>query len=112
MLADYTQAVLRHRFDLLLAPDRLVGLIETEARDDHLWIENVAVHPDFQRQGLGHRLLARAETLALERGLGELRLLTNAAFEVNIRLYQSLGYAITHSEPFGSGTTVFMRKAL
>ena len=112
MLADYHQAVLRHRFDLLIASDRLVALIETDVRNDHLWIENIAVHPEYQRQGLGHRLLAQAETLATERGLGELRLLTNAAFESNIRLYRSLGYAVTHTEPFGTGTTLFMRKVL
>lgn len=112
MLADYEQAVREHRIDLLFLVNRMVGLIETALRDDHLWIENVAVSPDEQGRGYGRHLLAHAEHLVLAGGRHEIRLLTNAAFTANVRLYQRAGYATVRSEPFMGGTTLHMSKAM
>jgi ribosomal protein S18 acetylase RimI-like enzyme len=110
MAADYDRALLEHAFDLLLADGRLVGLIETKVEPDHLWIENVAVAPKEQGKGWGRRLLAHAERKAQAANLAELRLLTNPAFQGNVRLYQAIGYTITRTEPFRGGTTVYMGK--
>jgi GNAT superfamily N-acetyltransferase len=112
MTADYAHAVQAHRIDLLYAQGALAALIETMLRDDHLWIENVAVTPDRQGQGLGRRLLAHAERLAADAGRGELRLLTNAAFEANIALYERVGYGVYLREPHPGGMTVHMRKPI
>jgi len=112
MRADYDAAVLAHRFDLLVRGIAIMALIETALRDDHLWIENIAVHPEHQRQGLGRRLLAHADALAREAGRAELRLLTNGAFASNIALYEASGYAVTKREPFLAGETVFMARRL
>ncbi len=112
MRADYAAAVLAHRFDLLVRGLAVLALIETDLRDDHLWIENIAVHPDHQRQGFGRRLLAHADALAREAGRSELRLLTNGAFASNIALYARSGYAVTAREPFLEGETVHMARRL
>jgi ribosomal protein S18 acetylase RimI-like enzyme len=116
MKADYERAVREHRIDLLeLAESRggVVGLIETMLRDDHLWVENVAVAPERQGQGLGRRLLAHAEGEAAAAGRAELRLLTNAAFGGNVALYRKLGYRIDREEPFKEGgVTVYMSKRI
>ena len=102
----------RARFDLLVDGDALVGVLETVHRPDHLWIENVCVHPDRQHQGLGRKLLKWAERRADVAGTSELRLVTNAAFEANIALYQRVGYRIDRTEPFRGGTAVYMSKEL
>ena len=112
MTADYDLAVREHQFDLVFDGDRLAGLIETTVRDDHLWIENVAVVPSAQGKGLGRQLLARAETRAREASREEMRLLTNGAFAANVALYEHVGYVVTHTEPFMGGTTVYMTKLL
>ena len=112
MQVDYTRAVREHQFELLWRDGRLIGLIETMRHSDHLWIENVAVRPDHQGQGIGRQLLVHAEHKAARAGLAELRLLTNAAFEANIALYRRVGYAIDRQEPFMGGTTVYMSKRL
>src|SRR5215469_13575828 len=57
MKADYERAVRDHEIDLLYADGELVGLIEVIANADHLFIENIAVVPRRQGQGLGHYLL-------------------------------------------------------
>ena len=112
MRVDYDQALRAHRFDLLQRGPRILALIETMLEPDHLWIENVAVRPELQGQGLGRRLLAHAEELARAARRTELRLLTNGDFAANIALYERSGYVVTSREPFMGGTTVYMRKAL
>ena len=112
MSADYERAVREHRFDLLFAAERLVALIETDVREDHVLIVNVAVAPDLQGQGLGRRMLAYADALARIEGLREVRLYTNARFEANIAIYRRLGYAVSREAPFGDGVVVHMSKAV
>jgi GNAT superfamily N-acetyltransferase len=112
MRVDYDAAVLSHRFDLLVRGLAVRAVIETDLRDGHLWIENIAVHPDHQGQGLGRRLLAHADTLAREAARPELRLLTNGAFASNIALYEASGYVVTAREAFMDGETVYMARRL
>lgn len=113
MQADYDRAVRDHEIDLLYAGEDLVALIEVIVNSDHLFIENVAVVPHRQGQGLGRHLLRHAEEKAKTAGLNELRLLTNQAFAANVRLYESVGFRIDRTEPFaGGGTTVYMSKAI
>ena len=113
MRVDYREALQRHRIDLLCTPETLLGVIETLLHPDHLWIENVAVHPDWQGRGYGSLLLAHAEARARASGLPELRLLTNAAFADNVALYEKLGFRLDRAEPFHlGGTTLYMSKPL
>jgi GNAT superfamily N-acetyltransferase len=113
MKADYQRAVQDHEIDLLYTDGDLVALIEVIVNPDHLFIENIAVASHRQGQGLGHYLLSHAEEKARKANLKELRLLTNQAFESNIRLYESVGFQIDRMEPFaGGGTTVYMSKAI
>lgn len=112
MQADYAAAVLAHEFALVEAAGELVGLIEMEARAGHLWVENIAVAPARQGQGLGRQLLALADARARERGLAEIRLLTNGRMEANRRLYARCGYVETLEEPFMDGTVVYLSKRL
>jgi GNAT superfamily N-acetyltransferase len=112
MVADYGEAIRMHRFDLLELDGKIVGLIETSPKEDHVWIENIAVRPDQQRNGFGKALIAKAEQLAMDANLSELRLLTNAAFESNIQLYEKTGFAVDRKVPFMGGITVYMSKRL
>ena len=112
MRADYDAALRLHRFDLFQRGPAILALIETALREDHLWIENIAVRPDQQGQGLGSRLLAHAETLAREAGRCELRLLTNAAFAANVALYERRGFGVTAREDFQGGVTLRMARRL
>lgn len=78
------------------------GFIILEPREDHLWIDNVAVDPARQGAGLGRALLDFAERRARDLGLTELRLLTSVKMERNIALYRRRGYADRH-ERFEQG---------
>lgn len=112
MGADYEAAVREHRFDLLHVAGELAALIETVDEGDQLLIENVAVSPGHQGQGLGRRLLAHAEGLAVAQGYARIRLYTNQRFEENIALYRRLGYRIDREEPVSAGVVTHMSKDL
>ncbi|MDF1749895.1 MAG: GNAT family N-acetyltransferase [Alphaproteobacteria bacterium] len=112
MRADYDRAIADHHIELLTLKEDLVGVIEMMILPDHLWIENIAVHPNAQGKGFGKQLLARAQELAHAHNVTEIRLLTNGAFTDNIQLYENQGYKITAREPFMGGITVYMSKAL
>jgi ribosomal protein S18 acetylase RimI-like enzyme len=112
MQADYRQALGTNEFTLVERDGALIGLIETEDKADHLYIVNVAVAEAVQGSGLGRRLLAHAEEQARAKGYRETRLLTNALYDANIRLYERVGYAIYAREAFLNGVAVRMRKRL
>lgn len=112
MNANYEWAIREHQIHLMYMDSQMVGLIETMLREDHLWIENVAVRPEAQGRGLGQLLLAHAEDKAVEARRDEIRLLTNAAFEANVALYEKIGYVIVNREPLMGGTTIYMSKSV
>jgi len=110
MTADYAEAVRRHRIDLLHLEGTLAALIETIAEADHLLVENVAVSPAFQGQGLGRKLMAHAEQLAAAAGYREIRLYTNKLFAENVALYRRRGYRIDREEVLAHGIAIHMSK--
>ena len=113
MQADYDRAVAEHRIDLAERDGKLIALIEMIEAEDHLLIENLAVHPDAQGQGLGERLLRHAETIAQGLGVPEVRLYTNDKFAANITFYAKRGYTITERGSIVPGSvTVFMKKSI
>ena len=57
------------------------------------YLANMAVYPEFRRQGLGSLLLADAETRARERGCTRLALDVEAENRDAVRLYERLGFA-------------------
>ncbi|MDP9902360.1 GNAT family N-acetyltransferase [Variovorax ginsengisoli] len=112
MKANYEAAVRAHLVDLLEVDGALAAVLEMIAEPEWLLIENLAVAPSFQRQGLAGILLARAADTAQALGLKGLRLFTNKKFESNVDLYLRHGFTVDREEPFMGGFTVYMSKAL
>jgi ribosomal protein S18 acetylase RimI-like enzyme len=56
------------------------------------YLANMAVFPEFRRRGLGHLLLADAETRAREQGCSRLALDVEAENRRAIRLYEGAGF--------------------
>lgn len=112
MTADYAAAARHHRIDLLEIGGDIAALIETIAAADHLLVENLAVAPHRQGQGIGRRLLGEADRLAEASGLYEVRLYTNALFASNVAFYLGQGYRVTSEDAFRGGTVVHLAKRL
>jgi ribosomal protein S18 acetylase RimI-like enzyme len=111
-LTDYAVAVREHDVWVVEDGARIVGVLELDPRDDHLWVENVAVAPDQQGRGLGRRLLRHAEDEARRHGLREIGLLTNERYAANIAMYTRYGYRETHRQPHLGTDLVYFRKTL
>jgi galactokinase len=106
---DYPARVAAGELWLLSDPE-LAGLIVLHTVEDHLLVDNVAVEPKRQGEGLGPFLLEFAETQATARGLRELRLFTNAAMTENIALYKRLGWREDDRRFEGPYSRVYFRK--
>jgi ribosomal protein S18 acetylase RimI-like enzyme len=110
---DYRRRIAEGAVSLLEEPQGAVaGLIVLLPKADHLLLDNVAVRPDRQGQGLGRRLIAFAELEARRRGFAELRLYTHARMTENIALYTRLGFIETGRGRKAGYDRVFMRKRL
>jgi ribosomal protein S18 acetylase RimI-like enzyme len=114
MLADYRKAVVEHRVFVIDGDADLAAVIELVPAADHMLIENVAVDPARQGAGLGRMLLVFAQVEALEAGLREMRLYTNALMTSNIALYERFGYAILEHRVIEqlNTTAVYMTKSI
>ena len=71
-------------------------------------IANIAVHPQFQGQGLGGGLMRFAETQVKERHYDEVRLATHVLLHENLSLYRHLGW----SEYDRDDVKVYMKKVI
>jgi ribosomal protein S18 acetylase RimI-like enzyme len=70
----------------------VAGLIVLVEMPNHLLVENVAVDPGRQGEGIGRELLAFAEERARAAGIDTLRLYTHEKMSENLALYARLGY--------------------
>lgn len=61
-------------------------------RDDHAYVENVAVDPGAQGRGLGRALMTFAELEATRHDLTRMALVTHEAMTENQAIYARLGY--------------------
>jgi ribosomal protein S18 acetylase RimI-like enzyme len=115
MSADYAELI-RRRMVYVLQPlqpphdQRIRAIIVLRADAEALWIDNVAVHPQYQHRGYGRRLMQFAERHARAAGLPEIRLYTHELMVENISLYTHLGYVEFDRRLDDGFRRVFMNK--
>lgn len=74
--------------------DRPVGYLLVDVVDGNAHIEQVSVHPDHARQGLGRALLDATDRWASQHGLPALTLTTYAEVPWNGPYYARLGFTV------------------
>ncbi len=92
MRDDYDRRIAANQLSVLEQEGEIVGIVVLEEQPACLFLENVAVRPEEQGKGYGHKLIAFAEQEAARRDLPELQLCTNARMTENIALYEHLGF--------------------
>ena len=112
MLDDYSQVTGRHQAFVLGEGGQIIGVLVLVSDEEMLLLDNVAVHPDRQGQGLGRQLIAFAENEAAKQGYSSLELYTHESMTENIGLYESLGYVETDRRTESGYRRVYMRKDL
>lgn len=76
--------------------DRIVGSVRAHEREGTCYVGRLIVHPDFQNQGTGTRLMKEIE--ATFAGARRFELFTGHRSERNLYLYHKLGYRPFRSE--------------
>jgi ribosomal protein S18 acetylase RimI-like enzyme len=70
----------------------VVAVLTLYPGEDHLLVENIAIHPSAQGQGLGRALMSFAEQEAIRQGLTRMTLYTHEVMTENQAIYARLGY--------------------
>lgn len=112
MDADYAALIHAGEVYVIRGQEAVSAVLVVRPLAESLLIENVAVAPSHQKQGLGRALLTFAEQVALRHGLTSVTLYTNVLMTENIALYQRVGYVETERRMEHGFGRVFMRKML
>lgn len=109
---DYGERIAAGRVTIAELDAELVGILVLVEEPDCLLVENVAVEPSSQGEGVGHALLGHAEEVARAAGLSRLRLYTHETMTENRALYPRLGYVEVEPPPDDEWNRVFFVKRL
>jgi ribosomal protein S18 acetylase RimI-like enzyme len=112
MLANYAEAIMQHQVWVAEAYGEIIGGLVLIPYEDHMLLDNIAVHPNYQGRGVGRTLLELVDAEAMLQGYGELRLYTHVTMTENIALYTRSGWIETHRGEQDGYARVFMRKPL
>lgn len=88
------QAILLLARSLQPQPPQVVGYLHAWVVVDEFQLNNMAVHPDYRRQGIGAALLAEAGRTAIERGAVAGVLEVRAANIAAQALYRQWGFQV------------------
>lgn len=87
---------------------RIIGSIRAQKQEDSVYIGKLMVHPAYQRQGLGSRLLQEIERTVVGR---RYELFTSSRSMRNLLLYEKAGYKNFKEQQAGESLTlVFLQK--
>jgi len=112
MLDDYAGLIDAGAVSVFETDGAIAALIVLMPKPDHLLLDNIAVRPERQGQGLGRRLVAFAEGEARRLGYSDLRLYTHEKMTENIALYTRLGFSETGRGRDAGYDRVFMAKPI
>lgn len=111
MLEDYVEVIKQHPV-FIAETDKLVGMLVLIPKGDSVLLDTVAVHPDYQGNGLGRELLQLAETESLAMHANRIDLYTNECMTENLHLYQRFGYQEKERKFEKGYRRVYMQKCL
>lgn len=90
----------------------ITAVLTLYPRDDHLYVENIAVDPSAQGRGLGRALMEFAEQEAASRGLNRMALVTHEAMTENQAIYARLGYVEVERRSEDGYRRIYLEKPL
>ena len=112
MTDDYAARIAAGRVRVLDGAGGLAAVLVFWPEGGDLFLENIAVAPAAQGQGIGRRLLRWLESEARAQGLTAISLYTNAVMTENLAFYARLGFVETDRRRDAGYDRVFLRKPL
>ena len=112
MLANYDEIVRDHRAFVVDDSEEIIGVLVLVEEESGLLLDNVAVRPSRQGEGIGRRLMEHAEAEGRRLGYAHLDLYTHQRMTENIAHYARRGYVETERRVERGYPRVYMRKRL
>lgn len=112
MVADFEQALNSQSLEIICRKDIKVGFLVSCFRGDHLFVENVAIHPDYQNQGIARDVFCQLEKRCHQLGISTIKLYTNEKMTENLAYYPKLGFVETDRRNDSGFNRVYFQKAL
>ena len=92
MIADFASAIDQKQVQIVENAGETVGFVVSFARNDVLFIENIALLPAYQGKGIARGVFEILEIQATDDGRSALELYTNEKMTENLGLYARLGF--------------------
>jgi ribosomal protein S18 acetylase RimI-like enzyme len=112
MVADFAAEVAAGRVVVIATAGAVDGYMIAWPEADAYFIDNIAIDPARQGEGLGRQLMDHAVGEAKRRRLPALRLYTNAAMTENLSIYAHIGFVETHRAVEKGFNRVYLRWTL
>lgn len=112
MTADYAAEIAARHVVVIEAAGTVGGYLIAWPEPDAYFIDNIAVDPAFQGNGLGRRLIEHATAEADRLRLGALRLYTNVQMTENLAMYTRMGFVETHRAVENGYDRVYLRRGV
>jgi ribosomal protein S18 acetylase RimI-like enzyme len=109
MLADFAAEIVAGRVIVIEAAGGINGYMIAWPEAEAYFIDNIAVDPEFQGEGLGRHLIVHAATEAKRLRLPAVRLYTNVMMTENLSMYAHIGFVETHRAMEKGFHRVYMR---
>lgn len=74
----------------IMINNKIIGSVRAYKEKDTCYINRLMVHPDFQNQGIGNKLMVKIESIFKK--INRFELFTGYKSKKNLYLYQKLGY--------------------
>ena len=112
MLDDYGARIAASQVWVLEDAHGIAGIVVLENGPNAFVLDNIAVAPGRQGQGIGRQLLDFAETEAARLGWDHITLYTNALMTENIAIYSTRGYRELERRTEKGFSRIYMAKRL
>jgi ribosomal protein S18 acetylase RimI-like enzyme len=112
MTDDSTEVVRSARVTVAERDGQILGLVVLRISDEGFLVDNVAVDPSHQGEGVGRALLEHAEDAARRAGFDSIYLYTHERMSENLALYSRIGYVEYDRRLHGEARIVYLRKKL
>lgn len=112
MLDNYEEVIETHQVFVAVVENSIVGLVALSRQSHCMLLDTIVVHPSFQGNGFGKKLLAHAEQEAKRQGYTEIQLYTHEKMTENKAMYQKLGYVEIERRVENGYRRIYMKKQL
>jgi ribosomal protein S18 acetylase RimI-like enzyme len=112
MVADFGAEIAAERVVVIATEGKVSGYMIAWPEADAYFIDNIAVDPQCQGEGLGRRLIEHAAAQADRLGLSAVRLYTNVMMRENLSMYAHIGFVETHRAVENGFHRVYLRWSL